>query len=658
MRISHPFFPLLLAISMLSAGFPISAQSEPTTPTTGIKAAPVEAYAALPDARNAHLSPNGKLLALISPIKGRFALVVWDLDGENKMHVISTGEFEPVWVAWKSDHRLLVATRFYSMRDPLNSTFDTRLIALDADGSNMVSLVRSDQFGNHTPQMQDKVVSFLPGDENHILLELPPKQGGSLIGRMKYPEVIRVDVNTGQATTLAQQHDKVISWRSDAAGNVRLGLAREGKIQNYQVRSLADDSWRTIQSFEINKGRIFSPVAFVEGKPDHLYAISNHEGKAAALYELDVPSDSFIRTVAASAKGFVHPIEKDGRLLGYQEENEPPVYLDASYAQEAKLINRALPDSHNEILDRSVDGKRILVLVTKGNEPSSYWLLDRRGEKTDISEIAPNYPDLKPAQIASTSKFSYKARDGLDIPALLTLPPGYVSSPGKSSPPFVVLPHGGPTSRDPVGFDYLVQFLASRGYGVLQPQFRGSTGNGAAFEAAGHQQWGLAMQDDITDGTRWLVAQKLADPARIAIVGASYGGYAALMGAVKEPDLYHCAVAIAPVTDLELLIERINNSIFGDANIPRIGSDSAVLEKTSPARNVDRIHIPLLLVHGRKDYTVPVAHTEKMAEALKKAGKPVEVIYLDEADHFLSHGDDRLTALKALEKFLTSNLTP
>jgi dipeptidyl aminopeptidase/acylaminoacyl peptidase len=154
------------------------------------------------------------------------------------------------------------------------------------------------------------------------------------------------------------------------------------------------------------------------------------------------------------------------------------------------------------------------------------------------------------------------------------------------------------------------------------------------------------------------VAQKLADPARIAIVGASYGGYAALMGAVKEPDLYHCAVAIAPVTDLELLIERINNSIFGDAHIPRIGSDSAVLEKTSPARNVDRIHIPLLLVHGRKDYTVPVAHTEKMAEALKKAGKPVEVIYLDEADHFLSHGDDRLTALKALEKFLTSNLTP
>ena len=206
------------------------------------------------------------------------------------------------------------------------------------------------------------------------------------------------------------------------------------------------------------------------------------------------------------------------------------------------------------------------------------------------------------------------------------------------------------------GFDFLVQFIATRGYGVLQPQFRGSTGYGASFQAAGLQQWGLKMQDDVTDGTRWLVEQKLADPARIAIVGASYGGYSALMGAVREPELYRAAAAIAPVTDLKLMFVSDFDFLFNDLNRPRIGTDSAILEKTSPTSNVERIRIPVLLVHGRKDYTVPVAQSERLAEALSKAGKPFDAVYLDEADHFLSRGDDRLATLKALAKFLASNL--
>ena len=667
MRTSFPLLNFLLVILLARHSAFTYAQVEVASSPVN-QAAPAELYAALPGARGASLSPDGKLLALIAPVKGRNALVVWDLAGKDKTRVIPTGEFEPDWISWKSNHRLIASVRFFSMRDPFTPTMDTRLIAFDSDGGHALELVNSNLFKTYIPQIQDKVVSLLPSDENQILVELPAierngsaqsvtadsAQYGSMGSRIKYPEVVRLDINSGKITTVAHQHGRVIGWQADANGEPRIGQSINRNIQDYQILSKTDGLWHTVQSFEVNSGRIFSPIAFVDGNPDHLYALSNHEGKSVALYELDVLKDTFVRTIASSPTQSVVPILKDGRLLGYRIGYAKPIYLDTNYAKEANLIDRALPGSVNNIIDRTTDGKRVLVFAKKGNEPPTYWLLDRNNEKPEFTPIAETYPDLNGPQIASTRAVTYKARDGLEIPALLTLPPGYIR--GATPLAFVVLPHGGPTSHDAIGFDYWVQFIASRGYGVLQPQFRGSTGYGASFELAGHQQWGLLMQDDVTDGTRWLIDQKLADPARIAIVGASYGGYAALMGAVKEPKLYRCAVAVAPVTDLELLIERLNSFYFGDLNIPRIGSDSAVLKQTSPVRNADLIQIPILLIHGRKDYTVPVAHTERMEDALKKAGKLSEVIYLKDGDHFLSHADDRLTTLKGIEKFLSSNL--
>jgi len=666
MNFSRANYFFLFTVWMLSTSF--QAQSEPASAVPQVvKAASVDVYAALPGVSAAHLSPDGTLLALIAPVKGRNALVVRNLS-DNKSQVITTGDFEPKWIIWKTNRRLLVGMVFYSLRNPLNPTVDTRLIAIDADGSNGLNLINPDLYSTYIPQTQDTIVSLLPNDENHILIELPAiarelhnslsgvSQIGSLDSKIKYPEVVRVDVNTGRLETIAHQHGNVVKWHADAAGNVRLGLELDGRTKDFQVRSLSNNSWYTIQPHEVNSWRIFNPVAFVEGNPNRIYVQSNHQNGAVALYEFDVPTNSFIRTVADNPRGGVDPIERDGHLIGYRLfSNISPVYLDATYAREAKVINKALADSSNDIVDLSTDGKRVLVHVTKGNEPSAFWLLDRSTGRPVLSPVVETYPVLEPSQIAPTRLVSYKARDGLDIPALLTLPPGYFFGSGKQIS-FVVLPHGGPTAHDIPGFDYQVQFLASRGYGVFQPQFRGSTGYGAAFEVAGQKQWGLAMQDDVTDGTHWLVNQKLADPTRIAIVGSSYGGYAALMGAVKEPELYRCAVAIAPVTDLELLIERYNNFLFSDINVPRIGTDSAKLVKNSPVQNVERIRIPLLLVHGRKDYTVPVAQTEVMDKALRKAGKPAEVLYLEEADHYLSRGRDRLDTLKAVEKFLSSNL--
>jgi len=657
---------LLLLASLTFAALPVRA-ADPVSPP---KAAPVEVYGALPGARAARLSPNGKRLALIVPVKGRDTLVIWDLEGKAKSVAIPVGEFEPGWFVWKTDNRLIASVHFYSLRNPTRPSADTRLIAINADGSNAKELVSAENFKTYVPQLQDKVVSLLPDDPDNILIELPaidrsqlrPGQTtsiaqSSLADEIRYPEVVKANINTGRLQTVVRQQNRIVSWRADAAGNARLGRALRDKIEEYVVHGVSDNTWSSIQSFEINKGRVFTPIAFVDNQPERLYVLSNHSGGPAALYELDTRTGTFTRTVANSPSG-IAAIERHGRLLGYRLSlNTSPVYIDDKFAAEAKIINKALPDSRNDIIDRSNDGLRVLFQVTRGNEPADFWLLDRSSGKQVLSPVVELYPKLEPEQIAPTRVLSYKARDGLNIPALVTLPPGYRRGPGLPPLPFVVLPHGGPTSHDVTGFDYLVQFIASRGYGVLQPQFRGSTGYGASFEAAGLQQWGLKMQDDVTDGTRWLIEQKLADPTRIAIVGASYGGYSALMGAVREPELYRAAAAIAPVTDLVQLGDTDWAFLYDDFNRPRIGSDLTVLRNTSPASNVDRIRIPLLLVHGRKDYTVPVAQTERMAEALSKAGKPFDVIYLDEADHFLSRADDRLATLKVLEKFLANNLT-
>ena len=253
----------------------------------------------------------------------------------------------------------------------------------------------------------------------------------------------------------------------------------------------------------------------------------------------------------------------------------------------------------------------------------------------------------------------YPARDGTSIPAYLTLPPGGASK----NLPVVVLPHGGPHWRDTASFDYIVQFLATRGYAVLQPQFRGSTGFGDAYVKAGYRQWGGLMQDDVTDGVRHLIADGTADPKRICIAGLSYGGYAALAGAAFTPDLYACAASIGGVSDLPTLLSEAKRPFGSDTDA--VASDEERIGKTydpnviakSPARSAATVTAPVLLLHGVDDSVVPIAQSERMARALEKAGRPVKFVKLAGEDHWLSRGDTRLQVLKELDAFLAPFLS-
>jgi dipeptidyl aminopeptidase/acylaminoacyl peptidase len=331
-------------------------------------------------------------------------------------------------------------------------------------------------------------------------------------------------------------------------------------------------------------------------------------------------------------------------------------WLDNKARSRADSLKKAFGGKEASLLGRSSDGTRVLVSVATHATPAVYYLIDYTKGKADI--VGEEYPALVGATLGEVRELTYKARDGYEIPAFVTLP----ADAGDKQLPLVVLPHGGPESRDPRAFDWLAQFLASRGYAVLQPQFRGSTGYGEAHRKAGYRQWGRLMQDDVTDGVKALIDQGRVDPKRVCIVGASYGGYAALAGAAFTPELYACAVSINGVSNLPAMLafeERYAGSESDAVSywIDHIGPKTSpdVISK-SPSRAAANIRAPVLLLHGVNDSVVPVSQSREMAKALKSLAKPHTLVELLGEDHWLSRSDSRTRVLTEMETFLATYL--
>jgi dipeptidyl aminopeptidase/acylaminoacyl peptidase len=632
------------ALSLLSAtAVAMSAAASAAPP-------PLEAYGKLPAIEGPRLSPDGGSIAFLSSVDGRRCLIVHPLDGGSGAgnRAICPGKYEVRSFAWKTADRLIVEV--YTQGHPLGSELRTesKLLALDPTDRHTVALVepraeRAVDFG------EDRVIDMLLQDPAHVLVAAYRADADS-------PDVVRVDVDSGRTRTVVHGQDRITTWKTDGAGQVRVGIAVDDGMMKVYYRDDGDEPFRLIHQVEAARASTFSVLA-VGDQPGLLYVASTEPTGRRAVYRYDVISGRFLGPYASERDADIDSLVMDaGRPLGYGYTLDEPVmvYTDPSLRTDSEQVAAALPKFHTFVVDSTADGRRLLVLADGGNRPGRYFLLTRAGSSAMLSPIGDVRPDIPEAALGPVKPVEYKARDGLTIHGYLTMPPGVTEGPI----PFVVLPHGGPSARDAIGFDYLAQMMASRGWGVLQPNYRGSRGYGGAFEQAGYQQWGLKMQDDVVDATKWLIAQKLADPARICIVGWSYGGYAALMGAVKTPDLYRCAVSIAGVTDLRRRLDRAEQSRFADINLPRFDSDPRVLEENSPVLHADKIRIPVLLVHGRRDFTVSVEDSEAMESALRDAGKPVRTLYFDDDDHYLFREDDRIALLKALAGFLGESLSP
>jgi dipeptidyl aminopeptidase/acylaminoacyl peptidase len=337
------------------------------------------------------------------------------------------------------------------------------------------------------------------------------------------------------------------------------------------------------------------------------------------------------------------------------------VFFEQQGADAWVAITDAFPDSSPSIASWSDDRQKIVLRLSTANKAPRFVLVDLAAGKSQ--SIGAVYEGIADGDVSPIRPFRYKASDGLEIAGYLTLPHG-----GNSKGlPLVVLPHGGPASRDVLGFDWMAQALASRGYAVMQPNFRGSDGYGWAFMAAGFGEWGGKMQSDLSDGVKRLVADGVIDPARVCIVGASYGGYAALAGVAFEPSVYRCAASIAGPTDLKRFLQSTvtaagskNNATlrYWDRFMGVNGSGDPRLEKISPALHAEDIKAPVLLIHGRDDTVVPFNQSQLMADAMKKAGRPASLITLKGEDHWMSRSETRMEMITSLVTFLEEHNPP
>lgn len=339
--------------------------------------------------------------------------------------------------------------------------------------------------------------------------------------------------------------------------------------------------------------------------------------------------------------------------ISYTDDRFHIAWLDPELRGVQAKIDKALPGAENVVLNASRDGQRLLVWSGTASDPGVYYLFDRKARR--LNAVAASFDKLSETRLAPVAFVRYPARDGLSIPGYLTLPAG--RPPEKL--PLIVMPHGGPHARDAWDYDPFVQFLASRGYAVLQPNFRGSTGYGKAFVERGYGQWGRAMQDDLDDGVDWLVKSGKVDAKRVCLMGASYGGYAALWGAIRNPERYRCAISVAGVTDLRDML-RFDRRAFSAPRYYRewekkvMGEEKLDLDAVSPLKQAARLTIPVLIAHGEKDDNVPPRQGHRMADALK--GRPdMESVFYREDGHGLTKREDLVDFLGRMERFLAKH---
>ena len=591
----------------------------------------------------------------------QYLLVILDIGDGSIEFVYSVAENDELsisWFEWVSTEHLVASLAFTGKRRgrTVVQTDERRLFAINASTKEAYNLFRDSR--DKVPiQIQDRVVSFLPADPDHILVQYP-------VSDPLAPNVFKVDVTkTARHRTAARGRRGVSRWMADADGDVRLGEGVRNESDPYlTVREKSSEKWRDISHRLTQPGVTFDPLAFSKNS-DEIYVRSNHEGGPIGLYSFDIRKDEFVELIYKHESVDVASIRLDAttsELLSanfVDDDVETVRFLERPIQADIRRFRDQLGNYEVNTRAVSSDGNHAIVRISGSTDAGTYYIFDAR-ENAALA-MPPQYPDLENGSLAWTIATEYVARDGLAIPAFVTLPPGIDSLDDVEKIPFIVHPHGGPSARDFLRFSYTVQFLASRGYGVLQMNFRGSTGYGQAFRDAGNREWGQAMQDDVTDGARWLIEKNYADPDRIAIVGASYGGYAALMGAVKTPDLYRCAVSFAGVSDLPRLLSHARKFIHGKYRTRYIGDlwkDRKMLAENSPARRAEEIQVPVLLIHGDQDTTVDIDQSERMAKALRKYDKEHRFVELEDGDHYLSLFQNRLRYLQESEQFLAACL--
>ena len=597
---------------------------------------PLQDFFRIPKAAEYTLSANGKYLAFLAPWNDRLNVWVEDTAGGVPKRLTSVTDRDLGGVAWKGN--------------------DTVLFEKDSGGDENYHLFAIARTGGEPkeltpfPGVKVSVIDDLEDTPDQILIETNQRN-------KEVFDAYLLNVVTGKLELVAQNPGNISSWITDWDGRIRAATTTDGVNTSLLYRATEKDAWKTVLTTNFKES--FDPECFSFDNK-HLYGISNIGRDKSAAVELDPETGKEVRTIYENA-------DVDVSHIGYSKQRKVLTLVTyTDWKPEIKFLDKKTEDAYQK-LQTELPGYQVsrtgadhpeenyVVLTSSDRTLGSYYLFNvDSGALRKLDDLG---PWIQESQMTEMKPVEYQARDGVTIHGYLTLPKGRAPK----HLPVIVNPHGGPWARDQWGFNPEVQFLANRGYAVFQPNYRGSTGYGRKFWELSFKQWGGTMQDDVTDGTRWLIDQGIADPSRVAIYGASYGGYATLEAVVKEPNLYAAAVDYVGVSNLLTFLNTIPpywkqgldmmHVMIGDPQ-----KDKNWLETHSPALNADKIRTPLFVAQGANDPRVNVNESNQIVSALRKRGVSVEYMVKQNEGHGFSNQENQFDFYSAMEKFLDQHM--
>ena len=589
------------------------------------------------------LSPDGSYISYMAPYKDRLNVFVRRVDetDEHAIRITNETERSVAGYMWADNQRLLY------MKDTAGDE-NYQLYGVHRDGSD------------------DRAYTAFDGVRTSLIDDLEEQPGVVMIGMNKRnPEVFdpyRLNIETGELTLLAENPGNIQGWMTDHDGRLRVATAIvDGVNTQILYRDTEDEPFKPVLTTNFR-----DVVSFMEFTPDNkeVYAATNLHRDKTILVRMNPATCEELEVLYENERYDIASISysrKRKKLLSvYCTGHKEPVrhYFDAEEEQLRQRIKAHFPNQRYGIADTDKAEENYLIYVGGDRTRGSYWHYNAlTDEAKKIAELA---PWIKSDEMNAMHPVCYTTRDGLQIEAYLTLPDGLTPDTAKQLP-VVVNPHGGPWARDCWGYSSEVQFLSNRGYAVFQMNFRGSTGYGRHFLEASYKQWGLKMQDDITDGVKWLIEQGIANPNRIAIYGGSYGGYATLAGLTFTPDLYACGIDYVGVSNLFTFMQTIPpywrpmlEMMYEQVGHPEHDADQ--LAATSPALHADKIKVPLFVAQGANDPRVNKAESDQMVEALRQRGVVVEYMVKDNEGHGFHNQENRFDFYRAMERFLKAHL--
>jgi len=584
------------------------------------------------------ISPNGEMIIYRAPHMGRMNVFIQKLSDTTKLALTHETERSIYDAFWESDDRILFT------KDQ-GGDENTHILSVKPDGTGLV---------DHTPfkKVRASVVDILEDRPEELLIQ----------HNQRNPQIFDVyllNTSTGVMKMVAENPGNIAGWITDHDGKIRAATTTDGVNTSLLYRETENDKFKTV--ITTNFKETLSPLLFTFDNKN-LYCVSNLGRDKTALVEFDPNTVKEVKVIYENPDADIDGLDysklrKVLTTVSYETDKQQKYYLDEETKKIEGKIQSQLPRYTVNVTRKSKDETKLLVYVTSDRYSGGYYLYDVKLD--ELKKLADFAPWIKEETMAEMKPISYQSRDGLAIHGYLTLPLGVKAE----NLPVIINPHGGPWARDSWGFNPEVQFLANNGYAVLQMNFRGSTGYGKKFMEASFKQWGRNMQNDISDGVNWLVIQGIADPKRIAIYGASYGGYATLAGLTLTPELYAAGVDYVGVSNMftfmntippywkpqiEMMYEMVGN--------PK--TDSIMMTEVSPVFMVDRIKAPLFVAQGANDPRVNKAESDQMVDALKKRGIQVEYMVKDNEGHGFYNQENQFDFYRSMLAFLDKNLKP